>query len=316
MGVNTFSAAAHITPIVVKTLFKHISRKSSKFARGSTEEEATDDILYDEAFNIVKSFIHLGTLNTVESLQQFTNTHIISPPWASVSPVIIPLSSCNDAADLLINWFSPDELKKIVGGERWWQVRGLDGVDAEWVADKKMLNYDNAVEETISTVSAGGRKLSDDETDILRMDPLDKVLLYIHGGAYFWGSINTHRYQIIKYARKIKGRAFAVNYRKSPQYPWPCPLQDVLASYLYLTQPPRTALHKPVSACNIVVAGDSAGGGLALSLLILIRDLGLPMPAGAVMISPWVDLTHSFPSVMNNISTVTRPNSTITITMD
>ncbi len=85
---------------------------------------------------------------------------------------------------------------------------------------------------------------------------------------------------------------------------------------LYLTQPPRTALHKPVPANNIVVAGDSAGGGLALSLLILIRDLGLPMPAGAVMISPWVDLTHSFPSVMNNISTVTRPNSTITITMD
>ncbi len=115
-----------------------------------------------------------------------TNTHIISPPWASVSPVIIPLSSCNDAADLLINWFSPDELKKIVGGERWWQVRGLDGVDAEWVADKKMLNYDNDVEETISTVSAGGRKLSDDETDILRMDPLDKVLVScsLYSGLY------------------------------------------------------------------------------------------------------------------------------------
>lgn len=117
------------------------------------------------------------------------------------------------------------------------------------------------------------------------------------------------------------GRAFAVNYRKAPQYPWPCPLQDVLAACmlplsfidsppdeepldLYLIQPPVDAVHKAIPPSKIVFAGDSAGGGLALSTLAILRDMGLPMPAGAVLISPWVDLTHSFPSVMQNVGTV------------
>lgn len=55
------------------------------------------------------------------------------------------------------------------------------------------------------------------------------------------------------------------------------------------------------------MAGDSAGGGLCVAALTILRDLGLPMPAGAVLISPWVDLTHSFPSIMDNRNTVRSP---------
>lgn len=73
---------------------------------------------------------------------------------------------------------------------------------------------------------------------------------------------------------------------------------------LYLIEPPPNALHEPVSPSKIVVAGDSAGGGLCVSLLTVLRDLGKPLPAGGVLISPWVDLTHSFPSVMENTATV------------
>jgi acetyl esterase/lipase len=73
---------------------------------------------------------------------------------------------------------------------------------------------------------------------------------------------------------------------------------------LYLIRPPPGASHQAIDSKNIVIAGDSAGGGLTLSLLTLIRDLELPMPAGATLISPWVDLTHSFPSVMDNTNTV------------
>lgn len=113
---------------------------------------------------------------------------------------------------------------------------------------------------------------------------------------------------------------------KAPQYPWPCALQDVLAACtlpsmsflsclttaafgnividLYLTQPPHDALHAAIPAAKIVLAGDSAGAGLCVTLLTVIRDMGLSMPAGAVLISPWVDLTHSFPSVMKNTETV------------
>ncbi|KZP24716.1 alpha/beta-hydrolase [Athelia psychrophila] len=290
MPVNTLTAAAHITPVVIRTFLSHSKRKGKKLHNHDQKELSTDDILFDEAFHIVRAFIALGTNNTVESLQAFTNTHVPAPYWCAVSPVRIPLFSANRAADDLIKWFGPEELRTVVGGERWWQVRGLDGIDAEWITEREYL----------SPPIKGKEKMSEADKDILRMEHLDSVMLYIHGGGYFWGSINTHRYQIIRYARKIKGRCFAVNYRKAPQYPWPCPLQDVLAAYFYLTRPPPEAHHAPILPSQIVFAGDSAGGGLALAVLTILRDLHRPQPAGAVLISPWVDLTHSFPSVMGN----------------
>ncbi|KAG0709807.1 hypothetical protein DFH29DRAFT_885883 [Suillus ampliporus] len=296
MTVSTFSAAVHITPTVIKTLYTHGKRKTRKLKDGDGKEEATDDIFFDEAFHIVKAFILLGTKNTVESLQAFTNTHVPAPPWTAVAPVRIPLHSCNQAADLLIQWFGPEDLKLVVGGEKWWQVRGLDGIDAEWIAEKSQLPPE-------SVHIDAGRKYSEEEKLVIQIEQLETTMLYIHGGGYFWGSINTHRYQILRYARKTKGRAFAVNYRKAPQYPWPCPLHDVLAAYLYLIQPPPGAVHKPVPPSKIVFAGDSAGGALCLTMLTVLRDLGQPLPAGAVLISPWVDLTHSFPSIHTNTAT-------------
>jgi acetyl esterase/lipase len=113
----------------------------------------------------------------------------------------------------------------------------------------------------------------------------------------------------------------AVNYRLAPQYPFPCAIQDLLAACeklvlpnpsqqvnhvvdLFLIQPPPDAAHRPVKPEHIVIAGDSAGGGISLALLQVIRDAGLPQPAGGVLISPWCDLTHSFPSVKDNTATV------------
>jgi acetyl esterase/lipase len=72
---------------------------------------------------------------------------------------------------------------------------------------------------------------------------------------------------------------------------------------LYLIDPPPEAKHRPVKPEHIVVAGDSAGGGLTLALLQVLRDTGLPLPAGGVLISPWCDLTHSFPSIHTNTAT-------------
>lgn len=91
-----------------------------------------------------------------------------APYWAAVSPVLIPLASCNRAADLLINWFGPEELKHVVGGEKWWQVRGLDGVDSEWVTEKEYLG---------PPVQNPDRKLTTEEANILRMDHLDTVMV-------------------------------------------------------------------------------------------------------------------------------------------
>ena len=120
-------------------------------------------------------------------------------------------------------------------------------------------------------------------------DPGRRVMLYVHGGAYFFGSVDEHRYQMQRHARKLKARVFAPRYRLAPQFPFPCGLQDCLAAYLYLlsVQDPST----------IVVAGDSAGGGMIMSMLCVLRDQGIALPAGGILLSPWVDLTHSFPSV-------------------
>jgi hypothetical protein len=116
----------------------------------------------------------------------------------------------------------------------------------------------------------------------------------------------------------------AVNYRLAPQYPFPCAIQDLLAACecrlavlniklkpsrdLFLIRPPEGAAHRPVRPEHIVIAGDSAGGGLSLALLQVIRDSGLPAPAGGVLISPWCDLTHSFPSILTNTDTVRSPS--------
>lgn len=72
---------------------------------------------------------------------------------------------------------------------------------------------------------------------------------------------------------------------------------------LYLIRPPPDALHRPVKPAHIILAGDSAGGGVTLALLQVLRDSGLPLPAGAILVSPWCDLTHSFPSIHTNTNT-------------
>lgn len=83
--------------------------------------------------------------------------------------MLIPLISCNKAADLLIEWFGPEDLKAIVGGEKWWQVRGLDGVDGEWITEKEYLSPEKEIKDN--------KKLSTDEEDILRMEHLDTVMV-------------------------------------------------------------------------------------------------------------------------------------------
>lgn len=96
-----------------------------------------------------------------------TNTHVPAPYWAAVSPVLIPLASCNKAADVLIDWFGPEELKQVVGGEKWWQVRGLDGIEAEWVTEKEYLREDVTIP----------KKLNSTDENILRMEHLETVMV-------------------------------------------------------------------------------------------------------------------------------------------
>ncbi|KAG9074669.1 hypothetical protein FRC06_010537, partial [Ceratobasidium sp. 370] len=395
------------------------------------DSKARNELLFDEAFIVVKSFLEESSKHTVEELQQFSNTRIPAPPWVHNVRVLIPLSCCDEAAPLLLQALGGPEA---VGGSKWWQVRGVRGVDAQWVAVKrdwreaerrrKQRQDDPALRRQSATpdnrhsslfdphptrhhsvignsrreqVGVGGAELRRARTGIARSRPVSaygvigegtravkrpstataggggsgssvqvtpnttelatphpqlstpqprpsasqpqlstpqpqpgesgpsnstseepeeageahyepemddmRCMLYLHGGGYYFGSVDQQRYCVQRYARKMGGRVLAVNYRLAPQYPFPCGLHDCLAAYLYLIRPPSGAKHLPVPPSMVIIAGDSAGGGMTLALLQIIRDVGLPPPAGGVLISPWCDLTHSFPSVLTNTAT-------------
>ena len=110
-----------------------------------------------------------------------------------------------------------------------------------------------------------------------------KILYYLHGGAYAICSLKTHRRLIANIAKQAGTQAFAIEYRMAPEDPYPAALDDAVKGYKYL-------LDKGIEARNIVIAGDSAGGGLTAATMLKLRELGLPQPGAGVMLSPWADL--------------------------
>ncbi|TBU41951.1 alpha/beta-hydrolase [Dichomitus squalens] len=305
----TRNAGLKLGPIILETLVKHYF---DRIAKDHESEESTrlrrEELLYDEAFIVIKSFMEAATKHTVEELQAFSNMRTPSPPWVHAVRLLVPMTCCDEAATHLIKALGGEEVTKhVVGGTKWWQVRGVKGVDAEWMVAKK--DYQEAKKKQKACGTSGPEPPengdANEEMPSQYQPEMDEMrcVLYAHGGGYYFGSLDQERYSIQRLARKINGRVFAINYRLAPQYPFPCAIQDFIAAYLYLIQPPPGALHTPVSPSSIVFAGDSAGGGLCIAGLQVIRDSGLPMPAGAVLISPWCDLTHSFPSIHLNTAT-------------
>lgn len=120
-----------------------------------------------------------------------------------------------------------------------------------------------------------------------------RVVLYLPGGGYIACSPITHRNLTTRLTRFAQSRVLAVNYRKSPEYPYPYALEDSIEAYKWLLEQG----YKPE---NITIAGDSAGGNLTLVTLLELRDRKLPLPAGAVCLSPWTDLTCSGDSMRFN----------------
>ncbi|PFH52271.1 hypothetical protein AMATHDRAFT_140379 [Amanita thiersii Skay4041] len=122
----------------------------------------------------------------------------------------------------------------------------------------------------------------------------ERVILYIHGGAYYLSSAAAQRLLSIPLAKYTDSRVFAIDYRLAPETVFPGPLHDVVSAYFRLIDD----LHIPPE--NIIISGDSAGGGLTLALLMYLRDNDYPLPSGAILMSPWVDLTMSCESWESN----------------
>jgi monoterpene epsilon-lactone hydrolase len=136
-------------------------------------------------------------------------------------------------------------------------IPGLqDGLSAEWIHNA----------ESVYSPSAG-----------------EKVIFYTHGGGYVSGNCVDHRMHVAKFVRASGVGALLYDYRLAPEHPFPAAMQDTLVAYRWL-------LSQNVSPANIIIVGESAGGGLCLASLLAIRDEGLPLPMAGVALSPWTDL--------------------------
>jgi len=111
----------------------------------------------------------------------------------------------------------------------------------------------------------------------------DRVLMYLHGGGYTLGSIATHRKLVGHLAKSIGCRALSLDYRLAPEHPFPAAIDDATAGFRWL-------IDQGIASGHVVIAGDSAGGGLTVATMLNLRDTGRPLPAAAVLLSPWTDL--------------------------
>lgn len=110
----------------------------------------------------------------------------------------------------------------------------------------------------------------------------ETTVYYLHGGGYTIGSLTSHRHLARALARAAGGRSFAIDYRLAPEHVLPAQVEDAIAGYDHLVT-------SGITPGQIAIAGDSAGGGLAMQLLVRLRDSGRPLPACAALFSPWID---------------------------
>ena len=124
----------------------------------------------------------------------------------------------------------------------------------------------------------------------------DKTFMFIHGGGYYRGSIAATRATVARISAEAKVRCLSIEYRLAPEHPFPAAIDDTYTAYNWL-------LKEGMKPKNIIVSGQSAGGGLCLALLLKIKENNGFQPKGAVALSPWTDLSQSGKTMITNANT-------------
>jgi len=129
----------------------------------------------------------------------------------------------------------------------------------------------------------------------IRPDDADtkKVILHLHGGGYVTGDSDPYRMMCVPMASTLKMHVLIPDYRLAPEHPFPAALEDAQRTYRWL-------LAQGYTPQDVIISGDSAGGGLSIAMIVALRDDGQPLPAAVVCISPWTDLTLSGRSHITN----------------
>lgn len=113
----------------------------------------------------------------------------------------------------------------------------------------------------------------------------DREILYLHGGGYVMGSLNTHNSLMARLSVACDAMVLGLDYRLAPEHPYPAAVEDAVEAFEILAE--------GIAADRIMISGDSAGGGLTLACMLALKDKGMPMPGCAALLSPWTDLTAS-----------------------
>jgi acetyl esterase/lipase len=167
-------------------------------------------------------------------------------------------------------------LREVIGR----RVRSDDIAQRRRDIDARGLAYELPPDVTVAPVTANGVKAEWTSTPDADHS---KVALYLHGGGYVIGSLDSHRHLVAEVGRAARARTLAIDYRLAPEHPFPAAVDDALAAYRFL-------LANDIKPGGVTIAGDSAGGGLVVAAMLAIRDAGLPQPACGWPISPWVDM--------------------------
>jgi len=146
--------------------------------------------------------------------------------------------------------------------------------------DERGRNFSLPADVRVERVDAGGVPAEWTATPDAAQD---RAILYLHGGGYVIGSLDSHRHVAAEAGRAAGMRTLAIDYRLAPEFPFPAAVDDTVAAYRFL-------LNKGIAAGNVAIAGDSAGGGLVVGAMLAIRAAGLALPGAGWCISPWVDM--------------------------
>ncbi|OCL09695.1 acetyl-hydrolase [Glonium stellatum] len=285
-------------PFIVKTALLHSLWLSSTSSKWDLRTELTIKILR----NLVEPSAHPSTISK-QQRQTIRDPGVKGRMW--ISRVTMPVPGEDDLRQLLFKTI--EDLKE---GSEEYTLPPPRPLEAEWTGYRAHVPKD-APEPSISETEKYKNLMKEVKSDV--------TILYFHGGAYFLLDPASHRPTTVKIAKLSGGRVFSVRYRLAPQNPFPAALLDALVAYLSLLYPPPGALHEPIPASKIVFGGDSAGGNLCMVLMQTLLQIHrnsppgqlptvafngghveIPLPAGAALNSPWLDVTRSLPSIEGN----------------
>lgn len=282
-------------PLIAKTALYH--------TLGFSEHSKEWDLRSEVTVNVLRSFVVDSPPQSISKTQHMLNKDpgIKGRIWVSTATFPPPQEdSLRQALFTAIEELKEEGVEK--GG---FKEPDCLPVEAEWTGYR-----------AAATPSSSPPKIPEEEKykELMKEVTSPVTILYLHGGAYYLLDPSSHRPTTKKLAKLTKGRVLSVRYRLAPQNPFPAALLDALIVYLNLLYPPPGSFHTAVPPETIVLAGDSAGGNLSLSLLQTLlqfqrqnvtiswngQQVEIPLPGACSLNSAWCDITHSSPSCSQN----------------